>query len=96
MTIEQQPFVPYRTEEERTTDKSETFTIRLNVEERKQLDEAKRFIQQAKDSTAVKQLMFIGMRKVLHDAETHYLLDVILNNRRKNDRTGVPIDTPTY
>ena len=94
--IQEKPFTPMRLEEERAQDKSEVLTIRLNLKEREQLNEAKRFIQQDKDSTAIKQLMFIGLQKVLHDQETHYILDVVLNNRRKNERTGVPIDTPTY
>lgn len=94
--IKDAPFQAQRPQEERALDKSETFTIRINTDERRQLDEAKRFIQQTKDSTALKQLAWIGLRRVLHDAETHYLLDVVLNNRRRNERTGVPVDPADY
>lgn len=96
MPIEQQPFETYRYDEERAKDKREILTMSINREERKQLDEAKKFIQQPKDSTALKQLAWIGIKEVLHDSKTHYILDVVLNNERRNLRTGIPLEKPDY
>ena len=96
MTLIKEPFQAQRTDEERSKDKREIVPVSINLEERKQLNEAKRFIQQDKDSTALKQLAWIGLRKVLHDPETHYILSVVLDNERKNLRTGIPIDKVDY
>lgn len=82
-------FVPMRTEEERAQDKGRVFTIRLNEEESKQLDEVMAFLQQPKDSTAYKQMFQIGYINVIHDQKIKVILSSILDNRRKNARTGV-------
>lgn len=82
-------FESKRTEEERANDKYEVFTIRLNKEERDILNKAKIVLQQEKDSTAIKQLAMIGYTFVLQDKKTLFILDYILNNKRRNQRLGI-------
>jgi len=88
MTIQKQPFVPYRDQEERDKDKGKVFTIRLNEEEVRNLKTAQNIMQQEKDSTTLKQLAMFGLY-VLHDRSTAYILKVLGDNLRKNKRTGI-------
>ena len=83
MTIEQQPFTRYHEEKKR-----DTFTVALNDDERKILEECKDIIEQKKDSTALKQLAWIGA-KVLHEEKITYILGAIFKNKRKNARIGI-------
>ena len=81
--IKQKPFVKYN------EDKSyDTFTIKMNAEERKEFEEWKYLIQQEKDSTALKQLARIGS-KVLLEHKTKVINEIIMNNYRKNKRLGI-------
>ena len=68
--------------------KVDTFTVKLNDEERKEFDSFKYALQQEKDSTAVKQLAWIGA-KVLLDEKNKQLLGTIMGNYRKNKRQGI-------
>jgi hypothetical protein len=68
--------------------KLDTFTVRLNAEERLELNEAKKILRQTKDSTAMKQLAKIGMY-VLHDNLMGGISRLIMDNVRRNERTGV-------
>ena len=83
MVIEKTPF--RRVHEEKQQD---TLTVKLNSEERKVLDEAKGVIEQPKDSTALKQLAWIGA-KVIQGSQTGYVLETVFKNKRKNRRTGI-------
>ena len=56
---------------------------------RQMLDEDKLIIQQNKDATAIKQIYRIGSN-VIHDKKMMEILNIIMNNKRKNKRTGVP------
>ena len=87
MALEQKPFVPYKLEEERT-DKFETISLKINKEERLLLERCKAILEQAKDGTAIKQLMFIGA-KVIHEDKNQYLLGLVFKNKRNNARIGV-------
>ena len=86
--IKKKPFVPYKLEEEKKDDKRETFTVSINKEERLQLNEDKKILQQAKDSTALKQLAELG-HIVLHQDITGQIAQVILQNKRRNKRLGI-------
>lgn len=88
MGLEYDPFYAKRLEEERKKDKGKVFTIRLNQEELENLQVAKTFLQQEKDSTAVKQLTMVGLF-VLQDRSVAYILKVLKNNIRKNKRIGI-------
>ena len=88
MELKQKPFVPYKLEEEKKDDKRETFTVSINKEERKRLDEDKKILQQEKDSTALKQLAELG-HNVLHSDLTGKSLRVVLANKRRNKRLGI-------
>jgi len=77
------PFVRYNEEKKR-----DTFNVNVNAEEREALDRAKLIIEQTKDSTALKQLAFIGA-KVLQEEKVSYLLATIFKNKRNNNRAGL-------
>ena len=81
MTLEKHPFQTYG----KGTD---TFTVKFNKEERLEFDTYKQTLQQEKDSTALKQLAWIGA-KVILDEKTKQVLATILNNYRKNKRLGI-------
>jgi len=83
MAIEQAPFTRYHEQK-----KVDSFTVRLNDEERKQLEKDKRILHQAKDSTALKQLAQIGSY-VLHRSETGMIIDIVFKNKSKNARIGL-------
>lgn len=81
-----QPFVRKTLEEEGK--KADTFAIKLNKEERKELEEWKHLIQQSKDSTCLKQLARVGAEVILR-SETKLINTIILNNYRKNKRLNI-------
>lgn len=83
MTIYKKPFVKYSLEKSQ-----DAFTVKLNPEERHKLDNWKFVLQQEKDSTAIKQLAEIGA-KVLLEEKTAQILELVLNNYRKNKRLGI-------
>jgi len=85
MTSEE-PFVKQHLDEEGKS--IDAFTIRLNPEERELLNSSKLIIEQAKDSTALKQLAWIGS-KVIHAEKMAYILGLIFKNKRKNKRIGI-------
>lgn len=85
----QEPFIPYILEGEKK--KADTFTVKLNQEERELLDRMKERIEQPKDSTALKQLAFFGAKVILGDS-TAYLLDTCFKNRSKNKRLGIDLN----
>jgi len=66
----------------------DTFTVKLNKEERAEFETFKYAIQQEKDSTALKQLAWVGAKVILSDSNKE-IIKVILNNYRKNDRLGI-------
>ena len=84
--IIQEPFRKYHLDEEGKH--QDTFTLRLNPEERKQLEEDKRIIQQAKDSTAIKQLWKIAS-VVIQDKKMRQIISIVQGNKRRNERTGI-------
>ena len=86
MALEKQPFRKYNLDEEK--EKPDTFTVRLNKEERADLEACKKILNQTKDSTAFKQLATIGS-KVLHDPKTATIINTIFGNKRKNERLGI-------
>jgi len=83
MSLEQKPFIRYNEEK-----KVDSFTVRLNKEEREQLEKDKIILEQKKDSTAIKQLARIGSI-VIHGSQTSQVLEVVFKNKRKNKRIGI-------
>lgn len=83
MSLEQEPFQRYHEEK-----KLDSFTVRLNKEERDFLDSCKKIIEQSKDSTALKTLAWIGA-KVIQEEKTRFILGTVFKNKRKNQRTGI-------
>ena len=81
--LEQKPFTRYHLEK-----KVDSFTIRLNAEERTQLEEDKRILEQVKDSTAMKQLAKIGSI-VIHDPKMKLIFSTVFKNKRCNRRLGI-------
>ena len=84
--IIQEPFRKYHLDEEGKH--QDTFTLRLNSEERKQLEEDKKIIEQSKDSTAIKQLWRIASI-VIQDKKMRQIISIIRGNKRRNERLGI-------
>lgn len=82
--LEKKPFVRYNIDSD-----NDTFTVRITENDKEWFVEAKKLIKQPKNSTALKQLAEIGFRHVLHDEKIKQILDTVLNNSRRNQRTGV-------
>lgn len=68
--------------------REDVFAIKLNKDERLYLERLKEVIEQEKDSTAIKQLAWIGAKVILADG-TMQILETIFENKRKNKRIGV-------
>lgn len=62
--------------------------VRMNKEDRAKLELAKKTMRQPKDSSALKQLAWIGYN-VIHEEKTKEILDIIFENSRRNKRTGL-------
>lgn len=81
--MDEVPFV--RQHEKKVAD---SFTVRLNEDERDLLEKSKEILEQSKDSTALKQLAWIGA-KVIHEEKTKYILASIFKNKKNNKRLGI-------
>jgi len=82
------PFQKEYLEEERE-EKTDVFTIRLNKDQREEFNQAKKVIEQIKDSTAMKQLAWIGIANVIHDKKTALILGNLFKNKRNNKRNNI-------
>jgi len=86
--ITKKPFESYTLEEDKKFEKFETISMKLNKDERQDLEIDKKALQQDKDSTAIKQMWKIA-RYVLHDSEMGYISRLLYNNVRRNVRIGI-------
>lgn len=86
--IERPPFTSTRLQEERDKDDFRIIPIRLNATELKNLDYAKKFLEQTKDGTTIKLLMELGLN-VIQRQETGLVIGAIFKNRRNNKRNGI-------
>lgn len=68
--------------------KQEIMSLGLNKRERKLLDRVKNKLQQEKDGTALKQCLAITAN-IIYSDKMGAILDIVLNNRRKNKRLGI-------
>ena len=82
---DKKPFVNYGV----TEDPDKPISLKITMDERVWLVDAKRLIRQTKTSTALKQLARIGYEQVLLDTKIKVILDTVLGNVKRNDRTGV-------
>lgn len=71
-----------------TKPQQDIITVRLNVADQTMLNQAKQSLEQSKDSTALKQLAWIGYY-VVHNDLTGNILNVIYKNKRNNKRQGI-------
>jgi hypothetical protein len=83
--ITQEPFVPYKLEEERDKDKGKTFTVWMSDEEYAQLQKDMTFINEPKPSTALKQLAKIGSN-LLGSQPVASVIETLFINKRRRDR----------
>lgn len=81
--LKQEPFRKYHAETKR-----DSFTVNVNETERRELEAAKKILQQTKDSTAIKALAWIGA-KTLHEPKIAFILESVSANKRKNQRLGI-------
>ena len=84
--IKKEAFRSYYLEGEKP--KQDIVNIRLNDEQRLLLENAKKVLEQKKDSTALKQLATIGANVVL-DKKMSSILEMVFINKRRNKRTGI-------
>ncbi|MFH1849242.1 MAG: hypothetical protein ABH879_03570 [archaeon] len=87
MTIKRIPFVNYTLDEEKKKGKRIVFTVAMNKQEYAELQKNKKFLQQPKDSTALKQLASIGS-KVIHDSSIGLISKTVIANIRRNRHSG--------
>jgi methylphosphotriester-DNA--protein-cysteine methyltransferase len=85
--IKKKPFVNYTLEEEKNP-LDITFTVRITPKDT-WFNEAKKLINQPKNSTALKQLAEIGFENVAHDRLISKIFNIIKDNLRRNERIGV-------
>lgn len=81
MVIEKTPFRATHIWEEEKKEKPDTFTVRLNMEERQWLEEIKEDLNIANDSSALKYSAFIG-KNVLHTLFSRPLLRYLFKKER--------------
>lgn len=75
-------------------DERDRFNVEFNKSERLLFLEAQLFIQQHKDTTAIKQLAFIGWFAISsHDKFLRYFRDTLFKNERNNKRHGLNVRT---
>lgn len=96
MTIQRPPFYRIKTDEEKAKEQTKVYTVRLNKKERADVAECMRLLRQVKRSTAMKQLMKLGIQSVLHDQKTRALLGIVGNNDRRNETLGIADPEPEY
>jgi len=82
--ITQEPFIRYHLEK-----KEDTFSVKINPEERAIIQHAKKILRQPKDSTVLKQLAKIGYKSITRP-EIEEIINILFNNDRKNTRLGIP------
>lgn len=87
--IKKEPFVNYTLEEDKNPD-DKTFTLRLTPSDKEWFIPAQKYIKQPKNSTAMKQLAEIGAVVVLQDPKMSKIFGIIIGNKRRNERNGVP------
>jgi len=95
MGLKKEDFVPYKDQEERDKEQSKVITIRLNVEELRDLEELAKLLRQEKLGTTIKQLMKLGSH-VLHSPQTSYLVDTLFINEKNNKRLGIITVNPKF
>ena len=83
-----EPFTKTILDEDKDDKYGKVFTMRLNNEQIKQLEWAKKVLSQPKDSTAMKQVFEFGLF-VLQQDLTGKVLKTVFKNKEKNWRTGV-------
>ncbi len=84
MPLKKQPFRKYNLED----NKQDIINVYINKEERQQLNEAKLILEQRKDSTAIKQLAWIGANIIVDDKMAN-ILGIVFKNKRRNKRLGI-------
>jgi hypothetical protein len=84
MSIEKEPFRL----ENLGGPKRDIIPIALNLEERELLEKIKRILKQPKDSTAIKQMLNYGLKNLIQDQATAYLLSLQFKNYRNSQISG--------
>jgi hypothetical protein len=79
--MNENPFVPYRLEEDREKDKSKVFTVRLNLKEQEMAKELMTYFNVKSPATALKYAAMVGYR-VLHTVFGEQLLTYLFKKDR--------------
>ena len=83
--IKKVPFRKYSIKEKKIKD---ILTLRLNEQERIELNHFKQILEQPKDSTTIKTLAEIG-KIVLQDKKQVLIINTLFKNKLNNQRTGI-------
>lgn len=81
MAMKRSPFTPTRLQEERDQDKAEVITLKLNRQERAELEQDKETCDIDQDGTMIKELVRLG-RQVLRDQIGADFIKYLVSRRR--------------
>ena len=84
--VSEKPFEPKKLEEDRGRER--VISVWLSPEDQRMLKFAQGIIEQERESTAIKQLMRLGIGLV-GEPKTAGILDIVFKNKRNNARQGI-------
>ena len=82
MTLDKEPFTPYKLEEERAKDSRRTFTVSINKKEESWIKEGREMLNIDSESRTLKELAKIGLN-VLHTNFGADLMKYLTRGNRK-------------
>ena len=85
--MEKERFVNYTLDEDKKPG-VKVVSLKLNLEDQALLKECQKVINQSKDGTTIKSLLYIGAKVVL-DEKTRFILDTVFKNKRNNRRNNI-------
>ena len=83
MSIIKQPFINYTLDEEREEATSETINVRLNADNREQLERLKWLLHETKDGTALKYALEIALNVLQSILSERSFIKICSETRRK-------------
>lgn len=85
--IEKEKFVNYTLDEDKKEGVKVT-SLKLNLDDQALLKKCQEVLNQKKEGTAIKSLLYLGA-KVLLEEKTLFILDTVFKNKRNNKRNGI-------
>lgn len=85
--IEKEKFRLYNLDDDKNKD-VKVISLKMNKEDQALLKHCQEVLNQSKDGTAIKTLLYIGA-KVLLEEKTGYIISTIFKNKRNNKRNNI-------